>query len=520
MNRRLRKEFRGLLIPWASTLAAAVLMPVEILPNGTWAHSVPAWAKQIVGFLSGLSPVLFFSGIIAMAAGTFGMEFQHRTTALWLSQPVSRERLWKDKMLALATALIISSLAAVIALVVIQRLIGSQWALNDDSKDVLIEGALGAALFIFANACSGCYWTLLARSTLGGIVFSLGSQFALVAGVYVAAEKLSGDNARLNLAALEVAGLLYAMTFLVLGWRKFMTCELRDSTPGQGGFQFDPLLGLVSGRWLRYPRRNKVVNLLRKELGLGVPLFVITAVFIACWLLSLGALWLMPGRRDNFQIIFGVLISVYLPVMAILSGSISVIEEKTLGTHAWQLTLPLSSWRKWFIKLATGLGLGIVLGLLIPLSLWVITAPTLGASPQSVLENGNWKGLLLFWAAGFVLSFWGATLVSTPARAALMAVLGLSGICSLVFLGTWCAEGLKGSESEFAGWLHFLRLSTFLSGLPDLLILLVFVGPALSTVLAQSLLQFRRTQARPLILCKYSLILALVVFLTAFFSGG
>jgi ABC-type transport system involved in multi-copper enzyme maturation permease subunit len=520
MNRRLRKEFRGLLVPWASTLAAALLMPAQILPNGTWAHAVPGWAKQIVDFLSGLSPVLFFSGIIAMAAGTFGMEFQHRTTAVWLSQPVSRARLWKDKMLVLAAAVIISSLAAVIALVVIQRLIGTQWAPNQDSKEVLIEGALGAALFIFANACSGCYWTLLARSTLGGIVFSLGSQFALVASVYVAAEKLSGDNARLILAAIGVGGLLYAITFLILGWRKFMTCELRDSTPGQGSFQLDPLIGLISGRWLRNAQRKGVVNLLRKELGLSVSLFVITAVFVACWLLSLGALWLMPGRRDSFQIVFGVLISIYLPVMAVLSGSLSVIEEKTLGTHAWQLTLPVSSWRKWFIKLAVGLALGIVLGLLLPLLLWFITGPALGTGPQTVLENGNWKGILLFWGAGFVLSFWGATLVSTPARAALTAVLGLCGICSLVFLGTWCAEGLKGSESEFAGWLHWLRLSAFLGGLPDLLILLVFVGPALTTVLVQSLVQFPRTQTRALTLWKYSLILGLVVFLTAFLSGG
>src|SRR5689334_2307271 len=202
MTPRLRKEFRGLSVPWAVTLAATFFLPVELLPNGSWAHLLPGWAKQVVGFLSGLCPVLFFGGIIAMAAGTFGMEFQHKTMAVWLSQPASRARLWKHKMLVLTASLLFTNLTAMIVLVVTQRLAGTEWFSNEESKEVLFEGFLGVAVFIFATAGSGCYWTLLARSTLGGIVFSLSSQFALGAGVYITAEKLFGDNARLNLSVL------------------------------------------------------------------------------------------------------------------------------------------------------------------------------------------------------------------------------------------------------------------------------------------------------------------------------
>src|SRR5262249_37824695 len=142
-----------------------------------------------------------------------------------------------------------------------------------------------------------------------------------------------------------------------------------------------------------------------------------------------------------------VLFAVYLPVMAVLSGGMSGIEEKNLGRHAWQLTVPLAGWRLWLMKLGTACFLGVVLGLLLTALLWLGTAPWLGVNPTGIQESGNWDGILFAWLSSFALSFWGATLTNTSPQAALTAVLGLSWISLCVYLGTFCADGIRSPES-------------------------------------------------------------------------
>ena len=79
---RLKKEVRPLFWPWcAITLAGAVPFfhpPDEI-----------AW----------IPPLAFLLGIPLLATISYGSEFQHRTFSLLLSQPVSRGRIWRLKLL-------------------------------------------------------------------------------------------------------------------------------------------------------------------------------------------------------------------------------------------------------------------------------------------------------------------------------------------------------------------------------------------------------------------------------------
>src|SRR5215472_17423283 len=116
MNLRLRKELRALLLPGATTLVAAVLMGVGQFLADSSRGELHGWWSNLVGLLCGLSPVTFIGGVVILAGSVFGMEFQHRTMPLWLSQGVSRAQLWKEKMLALAKVVTASSLVAVLSM--------------------------------------------------------------------------------------------------------------------------------------------------------------------------------------------------------------------------------------------------------------------------------------------------------------------------------------------------------------------------------------------------------------------
>jgi hypothetical protein len=53
----------------------------------------------------------------------------------------------------------------------------------------------------------------------------------------------------------------------------------------------------------------------------------------------------------------------------VLSGALAFTEETCLGNRAWQLCQPVSSLSQCLIKFATGLGIGVVAGILIP---WIV----------------------------------------------------------------------------------------------------------------------------------------------------
>src|SRR3982074_2047968 len=89
MNTRLLKEFRILRLPLAATLLLIVV------PCLIWGSDSLPW--QIFAF--GL-------GCVLMAALPFGVEFQNRTLGLLLTGPVSREKIWGEKMAVLAACLL------------------------------------------------------------------------------------------------------------------------------------------------------------------------------------------------------------------------------------------------------------------------------------------------------------------------------------------------------------------------------------------------------------------------------
>src|SRR5256885_11348618 len=140
---RIRKEVRALARPWCAVVIAGAL-PI-FLPHSS------AAAK--------LNLLSFFFGIPLLATLSLGNEFYHRTFSLWLSQPVSRMQLWGEKMTVM--------LAAVLSAAAVSGIAMSSFSLPEMG---LTYSKTAALAYVIITMASATFWTLAARSTVGGFL--------------------------------------------------------------------------------------------------------------------------------------------------------------------------------------------------------------------------------------------------------------------------------------------------------------------------------------------------------------
>src|SRR5437870_1669216 len=100
-NTRILKETRMLFWPWCLVMAVGVLRLAGIRSD---AHHPP---YMDVGNVSAFA---FFIGFPFLIALSFGEEFQQRTLATLLTQPLSRLHIWREKLVVLLAAIISASL--------------------------------------------------------------------------------------------------------------------------------------------------------------------------------------------------------------------------------------------------------------------------------------------------------------------------------------------------------------------------------------------------------------------------
>src|SRR5262249_54109014 len=141
---------------------------------------------------------------------SFGNEFQQRTISLLLSQPVDRMRIWTAKWAVLISAVLSS---------VIVYSVGDGVFSQAGFPDVVFAGAC-----LIIALCSGTFWTLVARSTIGGLVFTLMESVVIVllGGLVVAlmGPQPSPAAARIALSVGVVAVFFYSSLMLWLGrWK-------------------------------------------------------------------------------------------------------------------------------------------------------------------------------------------------------------------------------------------------------------------------------------------------------------
>jgi ABC-2 family transporter protein len=403
MNPRTMKEARQLFWPWAVVTGAAVMAlvaPWEWQPTWLPAHVAEATLALVA-----------FIGFPLLAGLPMGYEFQYRTFPSLLAAPLDRRRIWREKSLV--------TLAVVLAPAILCALRG-----RENQVGVAFASLVGA--WIVALTAAAMFWTLLAKSTMGGLALNVGTQVLLFMGWMYAESRPSLHN-YFSAGAAAAAVLCYAGAMVWLGRRALLKFQAVDGLAAT-----DPLSALASravprraAEWFRCRPTGMILNLLRRELHLLRPVWPLAAANVLAWicLFALGpdhaAGLSLRNPADSLILAAIVATAVLTPLIAILAGTLSLGEEKNFGTHGWHMTLPASVRLQWSVKLAVALLAGTLFaGALPPLAIAARSALVGGPSLMSRPGLLWWVWPFIF-AAVTLASFWLSTVVKGTVRAAL-----------------------------------------------------------------------------------------------------
>jgi hypothetical protein len=414
--KRILKEARPLFWPWCAVAVAGALPLVHPFD---WTPLI-----YLIGFFA----------IPLLATLSLGNEFQHGTFSLLLSQPVGRMQIWGEKMSV--------TVVAVLSAVLVFSLALRATSFHPGRPQLAFAGA-----WIVAIIASATFWTLFTRSTVGGVALNLGVQSLIGFAVPWAnlADRLRArgyllPGSHIVAVTATFVFLCYAGAMVWLGGRTLMRFQ---PTGGMGSDDLlmagpDVMSGALAG-WLRCRPTGAVLNLIRKELRLLRPVWLISLLAAAGWAcLTLFGLLHRGGLTRNFEtavVCVGVISTL---MIAILAGSLSLGEERSSGTHSWHLTLPVPARRQWLIKLFMALFAGILGAGLVPL---LIAGRSLDSS--RMFADVHLRTDLLVGAALLTFAaFWCACAVSGTVRA----VLGVIPVMVTLWLagefGRWVGPAL------------------------------------------------------------------------------
>ena len=450
---RLRKEARALFWPWLVVMAMAVLpLLVPHVPRTSPWRVLFATAWDLCG-------IGFWFGTALLAALPLENEFRQHTAALWLSQPCSRIQLWREKMMVSCGA--VFSAAAVFSLV----------EASDPAVWPSHNLPVMQAVYIVVAVASAPYWTLVARATLGGFVFGFllnGCIFTAIVfsleshALSHALEAALRNSPAATLALLAGATVAYSGATLWLGARRMIAFQMT----GAGGADDLVMSGAallpesLTSRFRCQPLQP-VRNLLRKELRLLRPLWLVDALLVAT-LAGLAISRYLPTNptrdvapEDVPHWVAGMLLLLFLSV-AILAGSVAMSEERATGILAWQMTWPISPRRQWLIKFAVAVLAALWCSVILPVATLLVSG-ALYREPWLYLRSGSWFlwGFAVIFAA--VASFWSACAARDTVRAILLFFAVMFTMSAATTAGLW----LAGELTRNPGTLRDLVVSSF-----------------------------------------------------------
>jgi hypothetical protein len=277
----------------------------------------------------------------AIGAMAIGHDFAHGTFGTILALPVSRRRLWWNRIAVAAPS--------VVALAVAAFLIGCAAEIGSG-----LWGYLRYYLVtpIFGALCLAPWLTLISRSPLFGTIFSA----AIPSLVWAIGEEIGSRFGFRPSAFTGEQFRTYVMPILwvigaVLGWKKFMTLEVIEGA-------MCARAGKATRRGSRQGvRRSSVAwQLFKKEIMLQKFSLGLAAV-------TMGVTSLLNSDQTALWTL------VYPMALVVVIGSLSCAEERQLGTAEWQTLLPVAAWKQWLIKFVTTFGLAAVVGVVLPLLL-------------------------------------------------------------------------------------------------------------------------------------------------------
>ncbi len=229
MNPRTVKEVRLLFWPWCLMTFAGLVPQIKFfLTDGR--SDLP----------EGVAVFGFFGGAAFLTALSFRPAQLICPPALLSGEGANRHKIWSEKMAVVVVATVCAGLIACF----VQAALGTiVW------REFSVESAIEPVLLLVIIVCSTGFWTLLARSTVGGMILTGAAQFLLylllvlfVTAVDGMAPASPGGTRLSHVPEVHSAlswfvagfGLSYAAIMLWLGRRRFARMELRnDATPNQ-----------------------------------------------------------------------------------------------------------------------------------------------------------------------------------------------------------------------------------------------------------------------------------------------
>jgi hypothetical protein len=196
-------------------------------------------------------------------------------------------------------------------------------------------------------------------------------------------------------------------------------------------------------------------NLIRKEMRLLWPLWLLLVTCIV-GTAFIGALQLLPDMStDRLAAIAAVVVIGFNLLSMILAGSLSMGEERTLGTQSWHLTLPVPAGLQWLVKLTIGLFASFA-GLA---SSFYMAQIAFGEAFTVLLPTAfQAYGILYLLLVSSIVSFaafWCACAVKGTVRAALCVFPALGLVLSAFSAGLSLAGWLVGSDLLESSLLKF-----------------------------------------------------------------
>jgi hypothetical protein len=424
----LLKDARHLLLPWSLVTAGALLSFVHFSPGPHyWGPSDFSWIVFFGAFL----------GVPLLAASVYGHEFQHGTMTLLLSQPIQRRDIWTQKLLisflAVAPPTILYSIS------------------SSTSPDFEPRFWLVISTWALVATLSAPFWNFGTKSTIGAWVLNAGVSAPLwFFGSYC--ERFLPKGARIPLVfpwPICALAFAYAGVTLWLGRRLLLRYQAQDGVvPVESALPGSRFIPLFLVDLFRAKRKGAIANLIRKELWL---LRLVWALGIVCglgWAL-LVALHIISLKPTGEYVGVTAAVMCLSILIAMLAGALSMGEERTGGTHAWHMTLPVSATTQWAIKLGVALFSSLVCGALLPTAILIIHGRIAGSTFGDFQGIPLWLGPLEV-ALLTLLAFWCASIVKGTVRAVLW-VFPIPVALGLCFgAGAWITEHVITKEILWA----------------------------------------------------------------------
>jgi hypothetical protein len=409
MHERLLKEGRDLLPTFASMLVLIVL-PYAFLPAG------------------GFGLVVLGIACVVMAGSSFGNEFQCRTFSLLLSQPITRSALWREKMLVLGTGMM--GILAALGICLAVRGFGYDLPEAMRAPDSYSQEKLALALIPLCAFCGAPFWTLLLRHEIGGMVFAAAAPVSILVGDAVVLDRLGYSSSVAFSPSSIVLLLIYCAFVYCLGYTRFKRLQVVDGPSRELGLPAS-LEGYLARPLTRLSSRfhGPFAALLKKELRLQQIGFLLAGLFVLIALAG-ACLSLLNSERGGLMLAGD--FAIYVLVLPLIAGAMSVAEEKGWDLAEWHLTLPPSALKQWSAKMLAALSTSFVLGLVLPATL-LLVGDALFARGDA-LNSLPPASQILCWVLGQLLltsvAVYAASFSNTPLRAILaaFAVIAVGGV--------------------------------------------------------------------------------------------